>query len=702
MVTATKKSPDLAATYKAKLASSDLSLAEATKLGYTLVEQPSKLQAHFHNVPAFKIPYTDQHGKPTGFYRIRYLQGTRKGFSQHTGGKDQRYDQPSAELPQVYMPALLPKGKTWAQIFENVALPIVFTEGELKAACCTKHGIPCIALGGVWSFKSKQNGLTRLPIFDHIKLKGRTVFIIFDSDAATNPQVLHAQYKFAEMLFNCGATPISIAIPKVADRKHGIDDFIVEYGIGVFKTLFADTDNHKEFAFVRELMKMNSEIAVVQKPVSIIHFPTGQLLERHGAQMLYANARMTDQKIIPAKKDGEEDTIKLSEVSTFDKWLQWEHRGEVWSPVYEPGRETFVQVDGRRHFNTWKGWGCEAQKGEVTLWVWLLNNIFKNAEPEHRKWFEQWCAYPLQNPGVKMFTCPILFGQLKGTGKSLLGLSLMSIYGGNGAEITDTQLEDERNVFAAEKQFVLANEVTGSDKRTMVGRLRNLITQHTVVINKKYQPDYIVRDTINYFFTSNHVDAVYMEDDERRFFVHEVLGPRLLEVDNKKVQAYDAWLKSGECAKALFHHLLNLDLTGFDPTAPAPETASKGAMVQASRTELESWAFKLKEDPDTCLRNGKTIVSFGLFTVKQLVDIYVGSGEGKRPYDKSMGNALRKAGFQKVAHENSCPTKDGKINLWAIRNPAHVSLSATAAGKLYDEERDFTKPAKKFAKVVKK
>lgn len=691
---------DLNSIYIAKLKSSDLTIKEANKLGFKITENPQSLQEHFATVPAFTIPYYDAKGKAIGFYRIRYLSSTKKGFARVTAAKERRYDQPSAELPQLYLPKLLPPGKTWQQIFDNPEIPIFITEGELKAACATRHGIPTLALGGVWNFKSKRNGLFRLPIFADINFRNRTVFIIFDSDAATNPQVLHAQYKFAEELFNCGAIPIVINIPKDGDRKHGIDDYIVEYGIKAFKELIADKDNHVEFAFVKDLMKLNTEIAIVHKPIAIIHYETGQLVERGDAQMLYANNRMMKQVIKKSKKEDEDDTVEYKEAATFDEWIKWEQRGAVYRPVYEPGKSKFVWEDGRRCYNTWRGWGCEPNKGDVSLWKWLLDNIFKNAEPAHRKWFEQWCAYPLQNPGVKMYSCPILFGQLKGTGKSLLGLTLMSIYGENGAEITDTQLEDERNVFAAEKQFVLANEVTGSDKRTMVGRLRNLITQHTVVINKKYQPDYVVRDTINYFFTSNHIDAVYMEDDERRFFVHEVLGPKLIDIDNRKVQAYDKWLKSGEAASAVFQYLLNVDLKGFDPTAPAPNTASKAAMVSASRSELENWCHKLKEDPDTCLRVKNKIIPFSLYRCKDLIDIFA-INESKKPYEKTMTNALRKAGFEKVARDNSCPTKDGKVNLWAIRDASAATLSAIVAGKIYDDERALIVKPKKFTKENK-
>lgn len=697
-----KSTKDLNALFSAKLKSSDLTLADAKKLKYEIIEDPTKLESHFYKTPAFRIPYHDQLGNSTGFYRIRYLTNTNRGMLAATSAKARRYDQPALELPQLYLPKLLPGKHTWRDVFHNPELPLCITEGELKAACSTRHGIPTIALGGVWNFKSKKNGLFRLPIFNDINLKGRKVYIIFDSDAATNPQVLFAQYKFSEEIFNMGAEPLVVNIPREGDKKHGIDDYIVEYGIDEFKKLITDERNISEFAFTRELLRLNGEIALVTKPVALVHYDSGQLLNRQDAAMMYATARMMKKSIKPAKKEGEDDEIKYTEASAFDEWIKWEQRAEVWSMSYEPGQPKFVEMGERRHFNTWNGWGTIPQKGDVGLWKWLLDNIFKNATPAERRWFEQWCAYPLQNPGVKMFSCPILFGHAKGTGKSLLGVTLLTIYGENGAEITNTELEDTRNVFAAEKQFILGNEVTGSDKRGVGDRLKNLITQHSVTINKKYQPDYVVRDTINYYFTSNHVDAIYMDDEERRFFVHEVLGPRLVDVDPKKVQAYDAAIKDGSLPKALFHHLMNVDLKGFDPYGPAPHTASKDTMVEASRSEIEAWAFKLKEDPDTCLRVGNTILKFALYRIKDLVDIYA-PDSFKKPYEKTLANALRKAGFHKAAGGQSCPTKDGYLNLWIIRDSGKiVKLQRKDIGALYDDEREFKIKEKKFAQKEKK
>lgn len=133
--------------------------------------------------------------------------------------------------------------------------------------------------------------------------------------------------------------------------------------------------------------------------------------------------------------------------------------------------------------------------------------------------------------------------------------------------------------------------------------------------------------------------------------------------------------------------------------APAPDTKSKEVMVAATRTEVENWCCKLAEDPDTCLRSGGKVIPFGLFRCKDIIDIYSMENNDRKPYEKTMSNALRKAGFDKAAHGHSCPTKDGKVNLWAIRDKKDTDRSSKEIGEKYDNERNIE--PKKFQKGKK-
>src|SRR5262249_14129309 len=152
-------------------------------------------------------------------------------------------------------------------------------------------------------------------------------------------------------------------------------------------------------------------------------------------------------------------------------WLKSPSRREFESMVYEPAKPPFFDDV----VNRWRGWGCNRRPGSIHPWATLLNHFF-GAGTAERKWFEQWCAYPLQNPGMKMATAVIIHGAKQGTGKTTLAETLCRIYGTNAARITESQLTSDFNDWARDKQFVAADEVTGGDKRAVADRLKLMIT----------------------------------------------------------------------------------------------------------------------------------------------------------------------------------------------------------------------------------
>ena len=110
-----------------------------------------------------------------------------------------------------------------------------------------------------------------------------------------------------------------------------------------------------------------------------------------------------------------------------------------------------------------------------------------------------------------------------GTGKSTVGYTMGRIYGKNYVEIRDHDLNSLFNEWAENRQFVMGDEITGGEqKRDIADRMKSTITQKEIRINAKYVPSYTVPDRINYFFTSNHADAFFVEDTDRRYFVHQI------------------------------------------------------------------------------------------------------------------------------------------------------------------------------------
>src|SRR5205823_694668 len=140
-------------------------------------------------------------------------------------------------------------------------------------------------------------------------------------------------------------------------------------------------------------------------------------------------------------------------------------------------------------------------------------------------------------------------------------------------------------------------DVGFGEKRSIANRMKAMITQKTNRINPKHLKPYRLPDRANFYFNSNYPDAMRVENSDRRYFIHEVQGqPK----ERKFYADFFQWIANGGAA-AVFAHLLELDLTGFHPDGHAPMTNSKAEMIAINRGNADTWAMKLKDNPDATL-----------------------------------------------------------------------------------------------------
>jgi DNA-binding MarR family transcriptional regulator len=115
---------------------------------------------------------------------------------------------------------------------KDVREPVFFTEGSKTADALTSQGMCTVMLSGVWNFaKPGTRCKELLSCLDHVPLNGRAVFIGYDADSRTNPQVQNALSRFAARLEERGASVRVIYPPIVnGDPKTGIDDYLASGG----------------------------------------------------------------------------------------------------------------------------------------------------------------------------------------------------------------------------------------------------------------------------------------------------------------------------------------------------------------------------------------------------------------------------------------------------------------------------------------
>lgn len=638
---------------QAKWQSSGLTDKHARKLRLKPLgaAQTVALSAKFYEAGALHIPYHELDGKPTKFYRIRYLE--KLPGAAGLVEKPQRYDQMST-LQEAYYPPLLKK--SWEEIAEDTTMPIFITEGELKAACAAANGIPMMALGGVYSFMSQKRGIDLLPSMKRIKWKDRLTYVVYDNDLTENAEVSRAQRIMAETLLAHGAKIYFISIPP--GKEKGVDDYIVKHGVGAFYPLVEAAVPHLEGA---ALWGLNEEVAYIRGINAVIERSTNlTLLPDTFMRHTYANRFYMKQV---EKGTGKNRHTVLEREQLAKRWMEWEQRAEMSGVCYEPGHPQII--DGQ--WNMWSGWGVEAKRGDVEPWAWVLDHLFQG-DRKARRYFEQWCAYPIQNPGAKLYTAALLWSRTTGVGKSIVAIALSKIYGSNAVTVNGRELQSGFNSWADRRQFVVGEEITANERRTTADYMKDIITNPWFRINKKYSPEYSIANHANFLLLSNHCDAVFVEDHDRRYFVH---GISAVAADRAKYEWVHKWLH-GSGPSYLRWHLENLSMQGFNPRERAPETLSKREMISAGKTDVGLWVMRLVEDAATAMRyfpNKRAVEGCDLYTAEQLYESFDPNGKVRGPSSvANMGRALASGGFRQVYGGKTVWTAAGVHRLYAVRN----------------------------------
>ena len=138
-------------------------------------------------------------------------------------GRPIKYESPQGSANRLDCPP-------WCQgMLGDPDIALWITEGSKKADALASCAACAISLTGVWGFKGKNElgGITFLADWDYIALRGRTVYLAFDSDIAVKTAVKKAVERLAEHLKRKKAKVLIIHLPQDGDKKVSIDDYLL-------------------------------------------------------------------------------------------------------------------------------------------------------------------------------------------------------------------------------------------------------------------------------------------------------------------------------------------------------------------------------------------------------------------------------------------------------------------------------------------
>jgi hypothetical protein len=185
--------------------------ADAARLGFNRTQQ---------NVPALLVPVWTVVGE-IGTYQLR------PDLPRVVNGKAIKYESPSGSGMVLDVPPMV------RPFLGNPAVPLFVTEGARKADAAVTSKLACVALLGVWNWRGRnpQGGSTALPDWESVALKGRTVYVVFDSDVMGKTAVAMALRRLKAFLESRGAVVKPVYLPPLENgAKQGLDDFFAAGG----------------------------------------------------------------------------------------------------------------------------------------------------------------------------------------------------------------------------------------------------------------------------------------------------------------------------------------------------------------------------------------------------------------------------------------------------------------------------------------
>jgi hypothetical protein len=298
----------------------------------------------------------------------------------------------------------------------------------------------------------------------------------------------------------------------------------------------------------------------------------------------------------PTPKDPER-TVKKP-VSLL--WMTHKHRRSAVGTEYTPNAGRLVRKpSGRLWVNTFHMPEFTVSNRTDQLGVFNEHIHYLFPIEAEREWFISWMAFCLQRPEIRCKVVPLHIAIPHGTGRGwvvelmskLLGFwniskTKMRTLAGEGPA---GQYQDYLN----ESLLCSIEEVRENKKRFEISdAIRDFLIDSPLEVNCKYGGKRTQFVYTNFFFMSNHPDALVLPIKDRRINVFS--GPDFVQSRDYYMRLYQ-WLE-GEGVHQLHSFLMRRDLSDFD-WGYSMMTPARQAMLENNRSVTETLFWELMESP---------------------------------------------------------------------------------------------------------
>lgn len=181
-----------------------------------------------------------------------------------------------------------------------------------------------------------------------------------------------------------------------------------------------------------------------------------------------------------------------------------------------------------------------------------------------------------------------------GDGKSFFGEMMGAVLGSNNVRMLDAQqLEDRYTAWAVGQLFTFIEELKlhGHSRYDILNKIKPFITNNAINVHPKNVNPYTALNTTAYMATTNFMDALPVNDNDRRYFIlksawqsGEALREFLSDHPDYFKRLFGTLRRPGALRKWLMEYELHEE---FDPKSRAPLTAARQEMIDLSKSEAQ-------------------------------------------------------------------------------------------------------------------
>ncbi len=289
---------------------------------------------------------------------------------------------------------------------------------------------------------------------------------------------------------------------------------------------------------------------------------------------------------------GETKSMKFPASKCLIEYLD----GIVCSTVmYRPDiDDLLVWVDGILHLNSYLPSSVpavDAAWSQHDAWRAARDHIH-NIVPDGAEVIIKWLAHNVQFPGKKILWSPVLVGA-QGDGKTTIGKIVQMAMGRkNVSPVSPEALFSDFTSWAEGKCVRVLEEIRVLDKgrSSVMDKLKPMITNDVVDVVKKGKDGCDVANVTNYIALTNHMDALAIDEGDRRWGVWRTRFKDHAQVRAELTDAY--WKRLNEAIgrhpEVIRGWLMSVDLSDFNPYSSPVMTSAKQAMIEASRSPIQA------------------------------------------------------------------------------------------------------------------